>query len=365
MHMSDLQLSLLVIGAVVVGGVYLYNRVQERRLRSRLQQAFGGTHDDVLLRTGAESAQAEGRLEPQFAPVEPARSEAVDAGPSSPVIADEAPAAVEFDSALDYVAEIEADAPFTEAALAELMSKIASCGKTARIAGLAPRSSTWEEIALGAGGRYSSLRLALQLVNRGGPVHAAQLAAFCDTVRHCAEKARARTSYPDPQAALKKARDIDAFCGKVDVAIGVNIVALGDACFTGTRIRAQAEAAGFKLESDGVFHFRNDQRQTLFTLDNHEPAPFLPEQIKSLSTSGITLLLDVPRVANGGEALERMLRIADSFAVALGGRLVDDNRAALSEAGISRIKDQVKSIQAAMAAQEVPAGSARALRLFS
>jgi len=60
-----------------------------------------------------------------------------------------------------------------------------------------------------------------------------------------------------------------------------------------------------------------------------------------------------------------MLRIADSFAVALGGRLVDDNRAALSEAGISRIKDQVKSIQAVMAAQEVPAGSARALRLFS
>ena len=75
--MSDLQLSLLVIGAVVVGGVYLYNRVQERRLRSRLQQAFGGTHDDVLLRTGAESAQAEGRLEPRFAPVEPVRINAL------------------------------------------------------------------------------------------------------------------------------------------------------------------------------------------------------------------------------------------------------------------------------------------------
>ena len=136
--------------------------------------------------------------------------------------------------------------------------------------------------------------------------------------------------------------------------------------FAGTRIRAQAEAAGFKLEPDGVFHFRNDQRQTLFTLDNHEPAPFLPEQIKSLSTRGITLLLDVPRVANGGEALERML--ADRRPVsrtAIGGRLVDDNRAALSEAGIARIKEQVRSIQAAMAARDVPAGSARALRLFS
>ena len=34
----------------------------------------------------------------------------------------------------------------------------------------------------------------------------------------------------------------------------------------------------------------------LFTLDNHEPMPFVPEQMKTLSTSGITFLLDVPRV---------------------------------------------------------------------
>lgn len=363
--MSDLQLSLFVIGAVVVGGVYLYNWMQERKLRRRLQQAFSGTHDDVLLRSGVEPAPADGRREPQFVATEPVRREADVAEPPRPVTAEQAPAAAESDTALDYVAEIEADAPFSDAALAELMSKIASCGKAARIAGWAPRSGGWEEVARGAGSRYSRLRLALQLVNRGGPAHAAQLAAFCEAVRHCAEKVGARSTCPDLQAALKVARDIDAFCAKVDVAIGVNIVAQGDALFTGTRIRAQAEAAGFKLEPDGVFHFRNEQRQTLFTLDNHEPAPFLPEQIKSLSTRGITLLLDVPRVANGGEALERMLRIAEGFADALGGRLVDDNRAALSEAGIARIKEQVKSIQATMAAQDVPAGGARALRLFS
>lgn len=363
--MSDLQLSLFVIGAIVVGGVYLYNWLQERRLRQRLQQAFGGTHDDVLLRAGVEPALSDGRLEPQFAPAGPVRREAEEAESSHPAVAEAAPAAPESDSALDYEAEIAVNTPFSDAALAELMSKIASCGRATRIAGLAPRGGGWEEVVRGAGGRYSRLRLTLQLVNRGGPVNAAQLAAFCDAIRHCAEKAGARSACPDAQAALKSAREIDAFCAKVDVAIGVNVVAQGDALFAGTRIRAQAEAAGFKLEPDGVFHFRNEQRQTLFTLDNHEPAPFLPEQIKALTTHGITLLLDVPRVANGSEALDRMLHIADGFAVALGGRLVDDNRAALSEAGVARIKEQVKSIQAAMAAQGMPAGSARALRLFS
>ena len=104
---------------------------------------------------------------------------------------------------------------------------------------------------------------------------------------------------------------------------------------------------------------------TLFTLDNHEPAPFLPESIKGISTRGVTLLLDVPRVAPGIEALERMLRIAATLAAGLGGRVVDDNRAALTEAGVGRIKEQVRSIHAAMAKQGVPAGGARALRLFA
>ncbi len=363
--MSDLQLSLLVIGAVVVGAVCLYNWLQERKLLRQLQQAFGGTRDDVLLRSGVESVMADGRREPQFVPAESPRGEEDQAKPARSAATGEATAAGEFDAALDYVAEIDADAPFTDAAIAELMSKIASCGKPARFAAFEPRSGGWEEVARGAGGNYSRLRLALQLVNRGGPVNATQLAAFCDAVRHCAEKIGARATCPDAPAALNLARDIDAFCAKVDVAIGINIVAQGDALFAGTRIRAQAEAAGFKLEPDGVFHFRNDERQTLFTLDNHEPAPFLPEQIKSLATRGITLLLDVPRVANGGEVLERMLRIAAGFAAAIGGCLVDDNRAELSEAGISRIKEQVRSIQATMAARDVPAGSARALRLFS
>jgi len=44
---------------------------------------------------------------------------------------------------------------------------------------------------------------------------------------------------------------------------------------------------------------------------------------------------------------------------------VDDNRAALSEAGTARIKEQLRSIHAAMAKRGVPAGGARALRLFS
>ena len=135
--------------------------------------------------------------------------------------------------------------------------------------------------------------------------------------------------------------------------------------FSGTKIRALAQAAGMKLESDGVFYLRNDAGQPVYTLDNHEPMPFMPEQITTLTTSGVTFLLDVPRVAEGLAAFEAMLATARSFASTLDGTLVDDNKAPLSDEAIEKIRRQLTGILAKMEAGQIAAGGARALRLFS
>ena len=58
--MTDFQLGLLVIGAAVIAGVALYNRLQERSVRRQAQRAFGSGHADVLLET------APGRQEPML-----------------------------------------------------------------------------------------------------------------------------------------------------------------------------------------------------------------------------------------------------------------------------------------------------------
>jgi len=363
--MSDLQISLLIIGAVVVGGVYLFNWQQERKFRRKLGQVFDVERDDVLLGAGP---QTDGRIEPQLqGGEEPAATQVSGADEGDEVgSALLAPApAPGFDTAIDYVVAVDREAPIPEAVVDELLSRVAACGKPYRAAGLEVESGQWEDLTRAAGARYTKLRLALQLVNRGGVVNPAQLAMFCDAVRGCAGRIAASASCPDAQAALKAARELDGLCAEVDIAIGVNIVAADGAVFPGTKIRALAEAAGFKLEPDGVFHFRNELRQTLFTLDNHEPAPFLPEQIKSLSTSGITLLLDVPRVTDGPRVFDRMLEIGRNLAQALGGKLVDDNRVTLNEAGIAKIRQQLAAIHATMEARGVAAGGARALRLFS
>jgi hypothetical protein len=358
--MSDLQLSLLAIGVIVVAGVYLLNWLQERKLRRRLGDAFAAGREDVLLRGGDAVPPAQVRIEPQISVAAEAPAAPAGGGDAAP------PAAVPppvpgFDPLFDYVAGLDAASPLAESALADIRARLDACGKPWRAAGYA--AGGWKEAGEGRG--YASVRFALQLVDRKGPVEAAALAALCDAVARAAAQHGATAVCPDPQAALRAARELDAFCSEVDVAIGINIVAGEGMVFAAARIRALAEDAGLKLEPDGVFRLRDDRRQPVFTLDNHEPAPFLPERIKSLTTSGLTLLLDVPRVADAEAALDRMFEIGKRLAAELGGRLVDDNRSPLGDASLAKIRRQMQAIHRAMEARGVAAGGERALRLFS
>jgi FtsZ-interacting cell division protein ZipA len=376
--MSDLQVSLLIIGAVVIGGVTAFNWFQQWRLRRRLEHAFSDKHEDVLLRE-RPAREASMRVEPQLdvsssghpgadtaaALAEAREAVAPPANAASAAVVDNLPAVPHFDPDVDYIASIDAVEPISAAGLAELHTKAAVSGRRFRVAGFNPDVAGWEEAGRLSGGRYAHLRLAVQLVSRKGIIDAAALSSVCDAVRACAARFSAAAYCPDVEAALAAARELDAYCAEVDVAIGVNVVPAHGSNFAGTRIRALAESAGFKLEPDGVFHYRDEARQSLFTLDNHEPAPFLPEQIKHLSTGGVTLLLDVPRVADGNAALELMLRTGAHLAEGLGGTLVDDNRVALSDSSVRAIQQQLRSIHSRMEARGMAPGSERALRLFS
>jgi len=364
--MSDLQLSLVIVGLLVIGGVYILNWVQERRFRRRIGNAFDDERGDALLPAAPEAAA---RVEPQItghSETPAASTSGVERRIAVPALSTASAAPLtEFDSLIDYVAQIDGSSPIPERAIDELLERVTACGKPYRIAGFNPHNGEWEDLTRAGRGMHTKLRIALQLINRSGLVSAAQLSMFCDAVHHCAEQGSAVASCPETQAALKAAHELDSFCAQVDVAIGANVVAATGGVFAGARIRTLAEGLGFRLDPDGVFRLRDDQRRTLITLDNNEPAPFLPEQMKTLVTPGVSLLLDVPRVPDGLQALDRMFEIGTQLAQALEGSLVDDNHAALNAAGIARIRQQVAGIYAKMETRGVGAGSARALRLFS
>ncbi len=146
--------------------------------------------------------------------------------------------------------------------------------------------------------------------------------------------------------------------------IGINIISKDHGAFIGTKIRALAEASGFKLDPEGIFKYRDENDNVLFTLNNHENEPFRAENMKSLTTHGITLLLDVPRVTNGEKAFDQMTHIARIFTNTLGGIMVDDNRVPLTDNGIIRSRQQLSKIQSVMKANNIPAGSTNAIKLF-
>ena len=364
--MSDLQLALIAVGAVVIAGVYAYNVLQERRYRRRAEAAFARPEGDALLQPAAgDSEEAEppagtapapaGRIEPRIG------TAVADPVALPPVAAGDTP----FDEEIDYVVALEMEPP---AAIGPLRSELAGLAggwsRSLVVAGREPSSGRWTEVDLDDE-PLGEVRCGLQLAHRAGAATQQQIVAFRDAILVWAEQHDAKVTAPDPAEAAARAAELDRFCADVDVAVGVNVVAPKGAGFPATRIRELAEATGLRLEPDGVFHCRDAAGRTLFTLDNHEPMPFVPEQIRTMTTGGVTLLIDVPRTPDGAHAFDQMVATGRELAAGLGGTLVDDNRVALTDAGVAKIRTQLVAIQLRMADQGIVAGSRRARRLFA
>jgi FtsZ-interacting cell division protein ZipA len=355
--MSDLQISLLGVGVLLVAGVYLFNLWQERSFRRKTEAAFAREHDDVLMRSGVQEHRTPAeRAEPGLAPVAQPAPSAPAAGAATGGV----------DPVIDFTIEVVSRAAIDGADLhEELLALSATWGKPVLLAGYDDAGGVWVDAGTGNAGSFQRLRFAVQLANRAGYITRSQLAAFREAVTQWNARQNAKIACPDIAEEHQRAEQLDRFCSEVDVAIGVNIVSKAETPFPGAQIRSLAEAAGFQLDPDGVFHYRGESKDTLFTLDNHEPMPFVPEQMQTLLTRGVTLLLDVPRVADAPAALETMLQTGAALAAGLEGVLVDDNRSPLSDAAMDKIRAQLRAITDKMQAGQIDAGSRRALRLFS
>jgi FtsZ-interacting cell division protein ZipA len=83
------------------------------------------------------------------------------------------------------------------------------------------------------------------------------------------------------------------------------------------------------------------------------------------TTDRLTLLLDVPCVAPERDGFAAMVRCAKELGLRLDGAVVDDYDQPLLDSTLEEIAGQVKEFYAEMEAADIPAGSTRALRLFS
>ncbi|WP_200383306.1 cell division protein ZipA C-terminal FtsZ-binding domain-containing protein, partial [Rhodocyclus tenuis] len=266
---------------------------------------------------------------------------------------------------VDYIAVIDAADPASASQLLRSQrAALARLRKPVRWLGCNERTREWEPLREDSVAEYRRLRVGLQLVDRRGPVNEVELAIFQRAMQDLADELIAVIDLAPAQPALEAAASLDGFCADVDIQIGINVISQG-LPFPGSKLRALAEAAGMLLDGEGRFVRRDDDGQALFVLSNQESGGFPGEELKTLTTHGVTFLLDVPRVAHGDRVFAQMLELARRFAATLHGALVDDNRRPLAEGALEPIRRAIAQSQAAMAARQVPAGSALAQRLFA
>ena len=386
--MSDLHLSLMIFGLLVIVGVVAYNWIQEQKFRKIAQQRFQAPREDVLMTSSEPTVDARGsraetlndvRIEPSLrddALTQPDLPEPTAASPievETPVKMS-APASVQrksdseypapIDSAIEYIVRLDFSEPVQAAAVRAALGEL-TLGKP--VQWLTHNASGHWEMLAHAHERLETVALygGLQLADRAGAVSSDDLNAFTQQVQQVGEMLSAVVQLPERQHALEVAAKLDEFCADVDILVGVNVIALEQSAFLGTKIRALAEAGGFTLARDGTYQYYDDHGTILYSLSNQESAPFSAEAIKNLSTHGLTLLFDVPRIPNGLRAFEHMILFARQLTDSLKGLMVDDNLRPLTEDGVSKIKQQLSLIYGKMDKNGIPAGSARAQRLFS
>ena len=410
--MSSLQLALLIAGVLLVVGVIVYNRWQERRARERLGMTRVGDRnappaprtEPTLRRTDDDRDEALEGAEPvavtpavpgtyvahdpafrppmdevvtlpdedrEQAPVAPddvppddasAPAQGGAARRRAGIPAQLSPAAPDAD--IETIATLQPARPVAASALAAGLH--ARLGKPVRWYGRREPRGPWQRISTDSRGEYGEFAACMLLADRNGPASVGQLQAFRKLVGDIAASLPGASNGSPPDEEARRAEALDRLCADLDMQIGLTVRKAPPAIIAGTRLRGVAEASGFRLAPTGRFEYvQDDTGAVLFTLQNITDEAFTPDSLRSGATPGVIFLLDVPRVADPAKAFDQMKMAAKRMAQTVGGEVVDDNGRPLNDAGLAKIRDEIVAAEAALRNYNIEPGSPRALKLFA
>lgn len=378
--MNPLFVGLIAAGVLLVAGVLIYNWLQERRVRRRMDTALrksDGTPPGVT--------RGRGRIEPMLNAdnSESSQSVAIEMAPEDdqsllPQVADEIPdeslsqvvpatkaerLGLAPDPDIECVALLQPAQAASTAALGSARS--ADGAKPVRWLGRRGVGTPWQLIDGTTQGPWHEVAGCLLLANRAGPVSRAELDSFQRLVSELAVALGAPNARIDPAAEADRAEALDRFCADLDVQIGLTILKSELGQIAGTRLRGVAEAAGFRINAAG--HFEHAQEETgaaMYTLQNYKQEPFSVESLRRMTTPGVVFVLDVPRVSDPVRVFDQMRMTAKRMTQTLEGVLVDDNRRPITDTSLAAIRAQVQVTAAALRDAHIDPGGPRALRLF-
>jgi len=420
--MSDLQIALIAIGALIILAVLILNWWQERRFHRQAQSQFADLKNDALLPESSsqtppdDEAHDDGLISEKDdtqSGLEDGVYDIADAQDADnftinvavKIDAEDAPAfdtlTVTADSEepqpSQAIEEVAPSAPAEPKVSAGLPSMLLSKIDTTALLYLAKESTmltlkessralfdgldkpffihaldknqTWQVLDDDDTETYQPvLRVAcsLQLADRGGAVTRSTLSRFQLAVTELALKINADLEWQDIESIQLQASELDEFCIAVDKTVGFHLSHCENGAFSAAKLTALAEAQGLAANDAGCLQAFNPQSaKPSFIIFNTENQLTAFNAASDALIKSVIFQLDIPRVDECTLAFKQMVKVAKSLAVDLNANLLDANNRILNDQQIEQIFQQVDSIQDAMRLRGIEPGSEAALRLFS
>lgn len=358
--MSTFQWGLLLMGAAVVLGVWVYNRWTARRFTPRR-----GSADPTPTETRPEATLPDTeRLEPTLCGVPVASDDPQTEGHNSLGLPGtvRAPALL---PTLDVLVPLALEQVVSgDAVLAALPGSRRVGSKPFAVEGLHSANVSWEPPRTGQ--RYTALQAGVQLANRAGALNNIEFSEFVVKVQAFADALGATPDFPDMVQEVGRARELDQFAGDHDAQLMFSVRARRAAWSPGYLVQ-HAAALGFvpgALPGRMVLPASAQGAGAVLVLQ-YETQAALADDPEQTALRECSLTLDVPHVAREERPFVRMREAARSLARAMEGVVTDANGQPLSEEQLDHIGADLEGLYDALEARELPAGSALARRLFS
>ena len=386
--MSTLQISLAIIGGLVLAGVVAYNawitrksaprtaseRVQEGRGDAagfddtapvadssearppgdhRIDPVLGGEFESDG--NGSGSAMADGeRLQPP--PVVPVTLNHVVNPPEKKA---------GLDALIDVITPLAVEGPVSgDALLAALPGTRRVGSKPFAVEGLNETSGEWESPRPGQ--RYHALQAGVQLANRAGALNDIEFSEFVVKAQAFADAVGAAPDFPDMRAEVARARELDAFASGHDAQLGFTLRARRSAWSPGY-VAQNAARLGFVagvLPGRMVLPASAAGQAPILSLAFDSQAA-MAEDPEQSALREVALSLEVTHVPRSEQPFLRMRQAAAALAEAMEGVITDDAGQPLSTDTMDGIGADLESLYDALDSHDLSAGSPQARRLFS
>ena len=210
---------------------------------------------------------------------------------------------------------------------------------------------------------FDHILLAIQLVDRQGPVSQAHIQTF----RMLSEKTKNDLDggliWLSHSNIEEDAKELNQFCALVDHMMTLTLIPKNNGIFDNEKLIETLKIDGFKVNKDGYHVFKGRDKHSLFrvTALNHQPLSFNLDPF----IQGILFQMDLPLTISCKDSFDTMLESITNFQKELECMLVDSNKKELNINHIERIRYQVEKIENQMVAKNIIPGSSCARRLFS